>query len=95
VLLSSLDLSLANDVVDINMLLKRLKLMELPSDVTDLVQVWLRNIFYNENVGGQKKFYFIQGSLFGPLPFTMFMLPLFDLELLFSLANSTMCVKKL
>ncbi len=59
VLLSSLDLSLANDVVDINMLLKRLKLMELPSDETDLVQVWLRNIFYNENIGGQNKFYFI------------------------------------
>jgi hypothetical protein len=40
VLVSSLDLSSALDVVNIQLLLKRLKIIGLPSDVIDQIEIW-------------------------------------------------------
>ena len=40
-LMASLDLSAAFDVVNIELLLKRLVIIGLPSDVTDLIGIWL------------------------------------------------------
>ena len=43
VLMSSLDLSAAFDVVNIDLLIKRLKIIGLPEDVVSLIRVWLTN----------------------------------------------------
>ena len=40
-LMASLDLSAAFDIVDIKLLLKRLKIIGLPQDIIDLITVWL------------------------------------------------------
>jgi hypothetical protein len=42
VLLASLDFSSANDVVDINILLRRPKIIGLLSDIISLIEDWLR-----------------------------------------------------
>ena len=38
-----LDLSAAFDMINIDLLLKRMKIMGLPDDLTDLISVWLRD----------------------------------------------------
>ena len=40
-LLANLDLSSAFDVVNINLLLKRMRITGIPNDVVKLVEVWL------------------------------------------------------
>ena len=45
-LMTSVDLSAAFDVVNIDLLLVRLKLIGLPADLVDLIEVWLRNRFF-------------------------------------------------
>jgi hypothetical protein len=42
VLMASLDLSAAFDVVNVPLLLKRLKVMGLPEDLIALIEAWLR-----------------------------------------------------
>jgi hypothetical protein len=44
--MSSLDLSAAFDVVNIELLIKRLKIAGFPLDVIDLIRVWLEKRFY-------------------------------------------------
>ena len=41
-LMANLDLSSAFDVVNINLLLKRMRIVGLPEDVIELVQIWLQ-----------------------------------------------------
>ena len=43
VLLASLDLSAAFDLVNIDLLIKRLEIVGLPQDIIELITVWLRN----------------------------------------------------
>ena len=38
--MASVDLSAAFDIVNVNMLLKRLKKVGLPNDVIDLIEIW-------------------------------------------------------
>ena len=44
VLMASVDLSSAFDVVNIKLLLKRLKIMGLPNDLIELIKEWLKDI---------------------------------------------------
>ena len=70
---SSLDLSSAFDVVDVNLLLKRMKIMGLPEDLIELVSLWLRNRFYYVSINGINSTLFdillgtVQGSILGPI----------------------------
>ncbi len=83
VLLSRLDLSLASNTVIINLLLKRLKINGLPSDVTSLIEIWLRNGYNYVSLNYSNSTLFklligtVQGSLLGQVLYTMFVLPLF------------------
>jgi hypothetical protein len=52
VVMSSLDLSAAFDLVNLNLLLKRLNKMGLPKDVISLLEVWLRNRFFYVEANG-------------------------------------------
>ena len=85
VLMASIDLSAAFDVINVDLLLKRLKIVGLPDDVVSLIEIWLRNrMFYVEIDDLVSKIQYIdhgtiQGSILGPILYAIFVAPLFDL----------------
>ena len=93
VLLASLDLSAAFDIVNISLLLKRLRIMGLPNDIIDLIEVWLRKrMFYVSMDGSNSRIYdlllgTVQGSILGPVLYAMFIAPVFDIENLYAFAD--------
>jgi hypothetical protein len=93
VVMSSLDLSAAFDLVNLNLLLKRLKKMGLPKDVTSLLEVWLRNRFFYVEANGHNSMVqnsdigTVQGSILGPILYALFIRPLYDLEKLTTFAD--------
>ena len=52
VLMASLDLSAAFDVVDIGLLMQRLRIIGLPEDILSLIEIWLRNRVYYVEING-------------------------------------------
>ena len=50
VAMASLDLSAAFDVVNIKLLLKQLRVLGLPDDVVGLLEIWLKNRLFYEQV---------------------------------------------
>ena len=95
VLLASLDLSAAFDVVNIDLLLKRLKVVGLPKDVVDLVEIWLRERSFYVSIDGSNSILFdlllgtVQGSILGPILYAIFVSPLFDIEEFDAFADDT------
>jgi hypothetical protein len=73
VLLSSLDLSVALDLVDIKLLLKRLKIIGLPRDIVNLNSEWLNLRSYYVDIDGNNSYLYdlllrtVQGSILGPI----------------------------
>ena len=71
--MASLDLSAAFDVVNVGLLVKRMKIIGLPEDITSLVETWLTERFFYVEVDGVTSrlvttwFGIIQGSLFHSL----------------------------
>ncbi len=57
-MMSIIDLSATLDVVNDKLLLKILKSVGLPSDVTDLIQLWLSNSIYYVNIDGNCSMYY-------------------------------------
>ena len=91
VLMVSVDLSAAFDVVNIDLLMKRLRILGLPDDVLSLVELWLR-LFYVDINGEISKLYeidygTIQGSILGPVLYAIYVSPLFDLTELSNFAD--------
>ena len=84
-LMASLDLSAAFDLVNVRLLSKRLRIIGLPSDLIELIVVWLSDRkFYVELDGVCSQIYdsndgTIQGSVLGPILYAIFVSPLFDL----------------
>ena len=93
VLMASIDLSAAFDVVNIDLLLERLRIVGLPVDVVELIKVWLTNrsfyvelndlnsVLHDINLGT------IQGSILGPILYAIYVAPLFDLTDLSNFAD--------
>ena len=52
VAMASLDLSAAFDVVNVPLLIKRMKILGLPDDVTCLVEIWLNERYFYVEVDG-------------------------------------------
>ena len=83
--MASLDLSAAFDVVNVELLLKRMRIIGLPPDIIELVSNWLSNrCFYVSLVGSNSLIYecnvgTVQGSILGPVLYAIFMSPLLDL----------------
>jgi hypothetical protein len=86
VLVSSLNLSSAFEVVKIDLLLQRLKIIALPEDIITLISFWLRVRITYASIGCQNPIWFdllmgtVQGSILGPILYIIFVSLIFDLE---------------
>ena len=80
--MSSLDLSATFDLVNLNLLLKRLKIIGLPKDLLHLLNAWLRNRYFYVKANGKNSRIVendvgtIQGSILGPVLYALFIRPL-------------------
>jgi hypothetical protein len=92
VLISSLDLGSTFDSVNIDLLLKRLKIIGLPCNVIQLISVWLKKRIYYISLDGINSTGLlgaIQGSVLGPILYANFVAPLFDIEFILGYPDNT------
>ena len=91
--MASIDLSSAFDVINVDLLLTRLRVIGLPGVLVGLIEIWLsERCFYVEVDGLTSKFFdsnsgTIQGSILGPILYAIYVSPLFDLTELFNFAD--------
>ena len=96
--MSSIDLSAAFDVVNLKLLLKRLKIIGLPNDVIVLIKVWLTNRLFYVDLNRKCSYIktsdsgTIQGSRLGPILYAIYVSPLFDQEKLTNYADDNLIV---
>ena len=80
----SLDLSAAFDVVNHDLLLKRLQIMGLPPKITNLLNIWLKDRTMYVNVNNSCSIFTkiiagtLQGSCLGPILFALFISPMYE-----------------
>jgi hypothetical protein len=97
---ASLDLSAAFDVVDRPLLFKRIEVMSIPKDVTDLLKDWLSNRQSYVEIGGNSSYMkesnsgTVQGSVLGPVLFSLFIRPIYDIEDLTTYADDNYVIKE-
>ena len=86
VALASIDLSAAFDIVNVGLLIKRLKILGLPNDLVKLIEMWLKERHFYVCVGGHAStmsttwYGIIQGSILGPILYAIFISPIFEIE---------------
>ena len=91
--MASLDLSAAFDLVNVNLLIKGLKIIGLPKYLIKLIEIWLIDRkFYVEINGVSSRVYesndgTMQGSVLGPIFYAIIVSPLFDLMQLTNFAD--------
>ena len=84
--LVSIDLSAAFDVVNHGVLITRIENTGLPKDLVSLIENWLNNRLFYVEVGGRTsmiknlEYGTIQGSVLGPVLFSLYMAPLLQIE---------------
>ena len=94
-LVSSIDLSSAFDVVNIDLLLKRLRIIGLPPDCIGLIEVWLKNRCFYVSIDNNNSALFdlllgtVQGSVLGPILYAIFVSPIFDIAPLLTFADDS------
>jgi hypothetical protein len=82
---ASLDLYDAYDLTDINLLIKRQKIVGLPQDLIGLITIWLQNWSFYISVDDQVAIIYdlllgmVQGSILGPIIYAIYVSPLFDI----------------
>ena len=92
-LMASLDLSAAFDLVNVRLLAKRLRIIGLPMDLVNLIEIWLTDRKFYVELNGQVSGVLdsedgtIQGSVLGPILYAIFVSPLFDLANLTNFAD--------
>ena len=98
-LMSSIDLSAAFDVVNVKLLIKRLKIIGLPNDVIELIEIWLSNRLLYVDLDGNCSYIrtsdsgTIQGSRLGPILYAIYVSPLFDLEKMTNYADDNLIIR--
>ena len=99
VVMASLDLSMAFDMVNIELLVKRLRIMGMPNDVIKLIREWLVGRSFYVQVGDDVSALFdsdvgtIQGSVLGPILYALFVSPLFDIANITNFADDNFCLE--
>ena len=94
-IMASLDLSSAFDLVNIDLLIRRLHNFGLPDDVIALIKVWLTDRSYYVCVDGTNSMLYdlllgtVQGSILGPVLYAMFVSPAFDIEPHYAFADDS------
>ncbi len=94
-----MDLSAAFDVVNVDLLLVRLRKMGLPTDIINLLESWLKDRQCYEEVRNSCSQYFdsdngtVQGSILGPVLFCLFLSPLLEKEDLISNADDSYLIR--
>ena len=89
---------MAFDMVDTNLVIKRLREMGIPDDLIKLIREWLIGRSFYVQVGEDCSRLFdsdvgtIQGSILGPVLYAIFVSPLFDLQSLINFADDNFCV---
>jgi hypothetical protein len=92
---ASLDLSSAFDLVNTNLLIKRLRIIGLPSDIISLIETWLKRRSYYVSIDGSNSILHdlllgtVQGSILGPVLYALYVSPLFEFEELSAYADDT------
>ena len=99
VIMASLDLSMAFDLVNTELLVKRLRIMGMPNDVIGLIREWLRGRSFYVQIGDDHSAMFdsdvgtIQGSILGPILYALFVSPLFDLTQITNFADDNFYIE--
>ncbi len=97
--MSILDLSTAFDLVNLDLLIKRLKIMGIPDDLLQLLEVWLRQRLFYVEANGQNSSILendvgtIQGSILGPIRYALFIRPLYKITKATTFADDNYMVK--
>jgi hypothetical protein len=97
--MASLDLSAAFDTVNIDLLIERIKILGLPTDVVDLVELWLKGRSFYVSIDGINSLQLdlvcgtVQGSILGPILYAIYVTPLFDLYNLTNFADDNFIVR--
>ncbi len=99
VTMSSLELSAAFDLVNLDLLMKRLKIMCIPDDLLQLLEVWLRRRLFYVEANGQNSTILengvgkIQCSILGPILYALFIRPLYKITKVTTFAGDNYVVK--
>ena len=86
-------------VVNIRLLIKRLKIIGIPKDVIELIEIWLNKRLFFVDIDGECSVLkstntgTIQGSRLGPISYAKFVSPLFDLEKLTNYADDNFIIR--
>ena len=97
--MASLDLSSAFDVVSVELLLKRLVIIGIPSDVVSLIETCLIHRHFYISINDDSSYMIasesgtIQGLILGPTLYTIYVSPLFDLQKLSNNANDNFFIR--
>ena len=97
--MASLDLSAAFDMVNIELLLKRLQIVGIPADVVALIKVWLSDRSFYVSIDGKNSILIelvcgtVQGSILGPILYAIYVSPLFDLHDLTNFADDNFVIR--
>ena len=98
--MASLDLSAAFDLVNLDLLITRLKIMGIPKDVMELLEIWLRDRYLYVEANGKNSIIFntnigtIQGSILGPILYALFIRPIYDFEKITTFADDNYVVER-
>ena len=98
-IMASLDLSAAFDVVNVGLLLKRMKIVGIPDDIIELVKNWLTERYFYVSIDGNNSYVHlsgvgtVQGSILGPVLYAIFVSPLFDLVKLTLFADDNYVIR--
>ena len=96
--MASLDLSAAFDLVNVKLLLKRMKILGIPKDLIELLEVWLRERFFYVEANGTNSTIIendigtIQGSILGPILYAIFIRPVYKIEKMTTFADDNYVV---
>jgi hypothetical protein len=89
----SLDLTSAFDMVNIELLMNKFKIIGLPADEITLIRAWLTKRSYYVSLDGNKSVLFgllietVEGSILGQVLYAFFVSHLFGIEELFAFAD--------